>query len=68
MNLARELASGPTLSLSLIRRAYWESSDNTYEEQLHLEAVLQAEAGASEDAREGAEAFRQKRPPRFKGK
>lgn len=68
MKMARELASGPTLSLSLIRRAYWASSDNTYEEQLHLEAVLQAEAGASEDAREGAEAFRQKRPPRFKGK
>jgi len=68
MKLARDLAAGPTLSLSLIRRAYWESPDNTYEEQLHLEAALQAEAGASADAREGAKAFREKRPPRFTGK
>ena len=68
MKLARELAAGPTLSLSLIRRAYWESPDNTYEEQLHLEAILQAEAGASADAREGSQAFREKRPARFTGK
>jgi len=68
MNLARQLATGPTVALSLMRRAYWRSFENSYEQQLHLESLLQGQAGQTEDAREGAEAFRQKRPPRFKGK
>ena len=68
MKLARELASGPTVALRLIRKAYWESPDNNFKEQLHLEAILQAEAQLSEDALEGADAFREKRDPDFKGK
>lgn len=68
MKLAYELAKGPTVSLGLIRRAYWESFDNTYEQQLHLESVFQQEAGRTEDHREGVEAFRQKREAKFTGK
>ncbi|MBW2052054.1 MAG: enoyl-CoA hydratase/isomerase [Deltaproteobacteria bacterium] len=68
MNLAEDLAAGPTISLSLMRQAFWQSPENTYEQQLHLESVFQTQAAQSEDAREGAEAFRQKRPPHFKGK
>ena len=68
LNLARELANGPTLSISHIRKAYWKSLDNTYEQQLHLESILQREAGQTEDHREGVEAFRQKREAKFKGK
>jgi 2-(1,2-epoxy-1,2-dihydrophenyl)acetyl-CoA isomerase len=65
--LARDLANGPTVSLSLIRRLYWESADNTYEEQLNLERQLQRKAGNSTDFGEGVRAFLEKRPAKFRG-
>ena len=68
MKLARELANGPTIALSLIRKLYWESEDNSFEEQLDLEQRLQREAGAAEDFKEGVSAFLAKRPAQFKGK
>jgi 2-(1,2-epoxy-1,2-dihydrophenyl)acetyl-CoA isomerase len=65
--MGRELAAGPTIALGLIRRLYWESPDNTYEEQLNLERQMQRQAGASADFKEGVRAFLQKRPANFKG-
>ena len=65
--LAIDLANGPTKALSLIRRLYWESLDNSYEEQLNLERQSQRIAGSSEDFREGVRAFLEKRPAKFKG-
>ena len=41
---------------------------NDLKTQLALEANLQRKAGASEDAREGVAAFREKRAPRYKGR
>jgi len=67
MKLAKNLADGPA-SLALMRKAYWDSSGNTYEEQLQLEAELQKQAGTTEDNREGVMAFLQKRQPQFKGR
>ena len=67
MAMARQLANGPA-SLGLIRRAYWATWHNAYEQQLDLEARLQAQAGRSKDAGEGAQAFLEKRDPRFTGK
>jgi 2-(1,2-epoxy-1,2-dihydrophenyl)acetyl-CoA isomerase len=64
---ARDLANGPTVALSLIRRLYWESADNTYEEQLNLERQMQRKAGNSADFHEGVRAFLEKRPAKFKG-
>lgn len=66
MELAQRLGKGPR-SLSLIRKAYWATWHNSYEQQLDLEAQLQSEAGMSNDAREGTLAFLEKRDARFKG-
>ena len=65
--LATELAAGPTRTLGLIREAYADSFDNTYEEQLDKERWLQREAGRTEDFKEGVKAFLEKRPAQFKG-
>jgi 2-(1,2-epoxy-1,2-dihydrophenyl)acetyl-CoA isomerase len=56
------------VALSLIRQLYWESPDNSFEEQLNLEFKSQRIAGAAEDFREGVTAFLEKRPAKFKGK
>src|ERR1700679_698325 len=61
MKLAHELANGPTIALSLIRKLYWESPDNSYEDQLNLEAQSQRMAGAAGDFKEGVSAIA--RPP-----
>ena len=65
--LARDLASGPTVALSLIRKLYWDSNENTYEQQLNLERQMQGKAGNSADFNEGVRAFLEKRPAKFKG-
>ncbi|MCL2716387.1 MAG: enoyl-CoA hydratase/isomerase [Alphaproteobacteria bacterium] len=68
LKLAQELARGPTIALSLTRRLYWESMENSYEQQLRLECESQAVAAAAEDFREGVAAFLAKRPATFTGK
>jgi 2-(1,2-epoxy-1,2-dihydrophenyl)acetyl-CoA isomerase len=68
LSLARRLAQGPTQSYALIRRLYWESPHNSYDEQLDLERQSQGKAGRTEDFIEGVTAFQQKRPAQFKGK
>jgi 2-(1,2-epoxy-1,2-dihydrophenyl)acetyl-CoA isomerase len=68
MKLAHELANGPTIALSLIRKLYWESESNSFEDQLDLEQRYQRMAGAAEDFQEGVTAFLEKRSAKFKGK
>ena len=65
---ARRFASGPALAYRLIKEAVRVSETNDLKTQLALEANLQRKAGASEDAREGVTAFREKRAPRYKGR
>ena len=67
MGIARQLANGPR-SLGLIRRAYWQTWENAYEQQLDLEARLQAQAGRTSDFMEGVAAFLSKRDAKFTGK
>ena len=66
MGIARQLANGPR-SLALIRKAYWSTWQNSFEQQLELEAQLQNEAGRSRDFAEGVAAFLEKRDANFAG-
>jgi 2-(1,2-epoxy-1,2-dihydrophenyl)acetyl-CoA isomerase len=65
--LAAELAAGPTVALGMISRLYWESPQNSYEQQLDQECRSQRLAGATADFREGVKAFLEKRPAKFVG-
>jgi len=40
--LAHDLATGPTISLRLIRRLYWESNENSYEQAVESRAPVAA--------------------------
>jgi 2-(1,2-epoxy-1,2-dihydrophenyl)acetyl-CoA isomerase len=66
MEIARRLADGPR-SIALIRKAYWNTWHNSFEQQLDLEAQLQNQAGSSRDFSEGVQAFLEKRDARFTG-
>lgn len=66
--LAKHFAAGPALAYRLIKEAARVSETNDLKTQLALEANLQRKAGTSEDASEGVLAFREKRPPQYKGR
>jgi 2-(1,2-epoxy-1,2-dihydrophenyl)acetyl-CoA isomerase len=65
--LAENLARGPTVALGMMRQLYWDSAENSFEDQLNLECRSQRRAGATADFREGVAAFLEKRPARFRG-
>jgi 2-(1,2-epoxy-1,2-dihydrophenyl)acetyl-CoA isomerase len=65
---ATELAAMPTRGVALSKRLFDNAPTATLEEQLELEAQLQATATRTEDFREGVDAFLQKREPEFKGR
>ena len=66
--LAAEVAAMPTRAIGMTKRLFDRAPLATLEEQLELEAQLQAAATASGDFREGVAAFLEKRPPRFEGR
>jgi 2-(1,2-epoxy-1,2-dihydrophenyl)acetyl-CoA isomerase len=68
LKLTKKLSQMPTRGLGLTKIALNKTFDNALEDQLALEAELQAEAGNSEDYVEGVKAFIEKRAPNFKGK
>ena len=65
--LARQLANGPTRAYALAKRAFQGSGVHDFEQQLALEAELQALAAGTADSREGIAAFLEKRAPNFHG-
>jgi len=65
---AQTFASFPTRGIGMTKQLFDAAADNTLEEQLELEAELQAKATKTEDFIEGVTAFLEKRPPQFKGR
>lgn len=68
MKLASSIAAGPPLPIRELKKAVYAAATNTLDEQLTLEGTTQKRAFLTEDAREGIEAFFEKRPPRFRGR
>lgn len=65
--IAQRLGEGPSVAIGLIRKQVAAALNLTQAETLALEASNQREAGRTADFREGVTAFREKRPPTFKG-
>ena len=66
---ARELAQGPTAAIGRAKQLFHQSSQESLETQMELEAQAIAASGHTEDFRGGVTAFAKKLPaPGFKGR
>lgn len=65
---AVQLANGPTAAYGVVKKALAESFDNSFDQQLALEARLQGGLGKTHDFKEGVLAFIEKRPAKFEGR
>jgi 2-(1,2-epoxy-1,2-dihydrophenyl)acetyl-CoA isomerase len=66
--VAENLSKGATRAYALTKRLINQSFNHSLEEQLTAERELQAEAGATQDFREGVTSFLEKRKPFFTGR
>jgi 2-(1,2-epoxy-1,2-dihydrophenyl)acetyl-CoA isomerase len=66
--LARELAEGPTAAFGRAKQLFHQSTQESLETQMELEAQAIAQSGATEDFRNGVAAFTRKQPVRFVGR
>ncbi len=66
--LAKEIASMPVLALQIAKESILKSFDTTIEQGLEFERKAFYLLFASEDMREGMNAFVEKRPPTWRGK
>lgn len=68
LTIAQGLADGPPVSIGLIKSQIESAWNSSFASTLDDEASSQSRAFLTEDLREGAAAFVQKRPPRFVGR
>ncbi len=68
MELANRLAGGPPLALGMSKKLIHEGFKKIFDEMIVKEVQYQAQLYASEDHREAAMSFLEKRKPVFKGK
>ena len=66
--LARELAQGPTAAFGRAKLLFHQSTQESLETQMELEAQAIAQTSATDDFRNGVAAFVQKKPARFVGR
>lgn len=64
--IAEKIANGPLEAQTKIRRLYWASLHNSFEEQIDLEDRLQQGAKSGPEVAEGLAAFRSKRGADFR--
>jgi 2-(1,2-epoxy-1,2-dihydrophenyl)acetyl-CoA isomerase len=66
LGVAKRIADGPVECLTAIRRLYWASLHNSFEEQIDLEDQYQQVAKSGPEVAEGLSAFREKRVANFR--
>jgi 2-(1,2-epoxy-1,2-dihydrophenyl)acetyl-CoA isomerase len=67
MAYAKELATGPSVAVDLSRRGVHKGLTSNLDEMNDYEMVACTMAAATWDAKEGTQAFQQKRKPKFRG-
>ena len=68
MAMAEKFASGPSIALDLMKRSLNAAEVGDLGHSLDVEAMHQSRTGQTEDNREAAQAFVEKRAPVFKGR
>lgn len=63
--LARELANGPQVAMRMLKRSIYNAAELTFDQALDDIAAKTTMVDHHPDAREGIQAFREKRQPRF---
>ncbi len=67
LDLAREMANGPQVSMRLLKRSIYNAAEMDFAHALEDIATKTAISDHHPDAAEGVKAFREKRPARFNG-
>ena len=67
LDLARSIAANGPLAVAATKRSIVEGAEWPQSEMFDRQRAISEPVRASEDAREGARAFKEKRPPRWQG-